>query len=202
MTPAQLGAIVAFADHEPDVQAWIWLMIGTAGRPDALLAFNPAGQWRGEVADLHPADWPRTDKRNPIVPVIEPLQKLFAVWPGAAPVKSRKIWWRTMRSKLELPTAVIQKKIRPTFATYLRGQAVPGEQISALLGHKDKDDTPESTSDIYAHVDPLKMKATNRALTKLWAQVEREATRWRAGHLLTITADNNKILTTRKGGRP
>lgn len=202
LTPAQLGAIVAFADHEPDVQAWIWLMIGTAGRPDALLAFDPAAQWRGEVADLHPVGWPRTDKRNPIVPVIEPLQKLFAEWPGGAKVKSRKIWWRTMRAKLELPAAVIPKTIRHTVATFLRGQAVPGEQISALLGHKDKDDTLESTSDIYAHVDPLKMKATTRALTKLWAQVERESVRWRAGHLLTITADNNKVLTTRKGGRP
>lgn len=199
LTPAQLGAIVAFADHDPDVQAWIWLMIGTAGRPDALLAFDPAAQWRGEVADLHPVGWAFTDKRNPIVPVIEPLQKLFAAWPAGVKVKSRKIWWRTMRSKLGLPVAVIPKTIRHTVATYLRGQAVPGEQISALLGHKDKDDTLESTSDIYAHVDPLKMKATNRALTKFWGQVEREANRWRADHLLTITKDNNKILTTRKG---
>ncbi|TCM17252.1 site-specific recombinase XerD [Novosphingobium sp. PhB165] len=199
LTPMQIGAIVAYADHEPDVQAWIRLMIGTAVRPDAGLAFDPAAQWRGAIADMHPVGAPITNKRNPIIPVIEPLQAVLKAWPDGPKVKSRKIWWRTMRSKLGLPEKVIPKTIRHTVASHLRNSGVPGEQISHLLGHKDKDDTLEATSEIYAHVDPLKMAATVRALTKFWKMVEREAVKWRADHLLTITDDNNKILTPRKG---
>ncbi len=102
-----------------------------------------------------------------------------------------------MRSKLDIPTAVIPKTIRHTVATHLRNSEVPGEQISALLGHKDRKDTLERTSEIYAHADPLKMRATCRALIKLWALVEREAANWRADHLLTITNDKNKIVVKR-----
>lgn len=194
LTPAQLGAIVAYADHEPDVQAWIWLLIGTAVRPDAGLAFEPDKQWHGQVANMHPAGWPETNKRNPVVPVIEPLKMLFKAWPDGKPVKSRKIWWRTMRRLLGLPQKVIPKTIRHTVSSHLRNSAVPGEQISALLGHKDEDDTLETTSEIYAHVDPTKMKAAIRALTKLWEQVDREATKWRRVHTVSITVDNNKSI--------
>lgn len=194
LTPAQLGAIVAYADHEPDVQAWLWLLIGTGVRPDAGLAFVPANQWHGPVANMHPTGWPETNKRNPVVPVIEPLRKRLEEWPGGKVVKSRKIWWRTMRRLLDLPPKVIPKTIRHTVASHLRNSGVPGEQISALLGHKDEDDTLETTSEIYAHVDPVKMKATIRALTKLWEQVDKEATKWRRVHFVSITDDNNKSI--------
>lgn len=198
LTVKQLGALIAFADHEPEVQAWLWLMIGTMVRPDAALAFEPTKQWRGNVADMHPAGHPLTKKRNPIVPVIEPLQELFASWPTAPIVKSRKRWWSTARAKLNLPDDAIPKTIRHTVSTYLRDNEVPGEQISAMLGHKDEGDTMERTSEIYAHVNPAKMRSATRALTKLWKQVEREAAKWRADHLLTITKDNNKIVVDRK----
>ena len=199
LTTAQLGSLVAFADHEADVQAWLWLMIGTLVRPDAGLAFDPAQQWHGNVADMHPAGAALTNKRNPIVPVIEPLQELLGRWPAGAKVKSRKQWWETARTKLELPTAAIPKTIRHTVATYLRDHAVPGEQISVMLGHKVDGDTLERTSEIYAHVNPAKMRAAIRALTKLWREVEREADKWRAGHLLTIAGDKNKIVVVLKG---
>lgn len=197
LTVQQLGALIAFADHEPDVQAWLWLMIGTMARPDAALAFNPATQWKGNVLDMHPEGAPRTNKRNPIVPAIEPLQELLARWPTGVRVKSRKQWWETARSKLALPSEAIPKTIRHTVSTHLRDSEVPGEQISAMLGHKDQGDTLERTSEIYAHVNPAKMRSAIRVLTKLWRDVEREADRWRAGHLLTITPDKNKIVVVR-----
>lgn len=196
-SPKQLGAIVAYADHEPDVQRWLWLMIGTAARPDAALAFDPTNQWRGNIIDLHPAGNPLTDKRNPIVPAIEPLQGILKDWVGSEPVLSRKQWWRTMRAKLGIPATHVPKTIRHTVASHLRNSKVPGEQISALLGHKDQSDTLERTSERYAHADPLKMQATVRALTTFWKSVEREADKWRADHLLTITNDNNKIIVAR-----
>lgn len=195
LTTQQLGALVAYADHEPSVQAWLWLMIGTGARPDAALAFDPSSQWHDTVVDMHPVHWPLTNKRNPIIPVIAPLRELVAAWPDEPPVRSRKIWWRTMRDKLKLPAEVVPKTIRHTVATYLRSNSVPGEQISALLGHKASDDTLEATTEVYAHINPQAMKAAVRVLTKLWRQVEKEADRWRADHLLTITPDRNKVVT-------
>jgi len=197
LTRAQLGAIIAYADQEPEIQAWLWLMIGTGVRPDAALAFDPAVQWQRYIADMHPTHWPLTNKRNPVVPVIAPLRALLAEWPNSPPVLSRRNWWRTMRKNLSLPPRAVPKTIRHTVATHLRSSGVPGEQISALLGHKDESDTLEEITQYYAHVQPTKMRATIRALTTLWHQVEREAERWRADHLLTITADRNKIITRR-----
>ncbi len=197
LTPAQLGAIIAYADQEPDVQRWLWLMIGTAARPDAALAFDPALQWQGELIDLHPPAWPRTDKRNPIVPAVEPLQAVLGAWKPGSLVSSRKRWWRTMRTKLGIPAKHVPKTIRHTVASHLRNSNVPGSQISGLLGHKDSSDTMEATSARYAHHDPRRMREAKRALTGLWNQVLSEAAKWRADHLLTITKDNNKIIVDR-----
>lgn len=198
-TLKQLGAMVAYSDQEPAVQQWIWLMIGTAVRPDAALAFDPTQQWHGDLIDLHPVGWGETDKRNPVVPAIEPLKSVLAKWDTSSPVLSRKRWWRTMRAKLGIPATHVPKTIRHTVASYLRARRVSGEQISGLLGHKDKTDTIERTSEGYAHLDPAAMKEVARALSALWAAVEVEASKWRAVHLLTITGDNNKILVARKG---
>lgn len=197
-TIKQLGAIVAYADHEPAVQQWLWLMIGTAVRPDAALAFDPASQWHGDLIDLHPTGWQETDKRNPVVPAIEPLRAVLATWDNSGAVLSRKRWWRTMRAKLGIPTTHVAKTIRHTVASYLRTRKVPGEQISGLMGHKDKTDTIERTSEGYAHLDPAEMKELTRTLSMLWRAVEAEADKWRAVHLLSITKDNNKILVVRE----
>lgn len=195
-TPKQLGAVIAYADHEPQVQQWLLLMLATAARPDAALAFNPAKQVHGNLIDLHPADAPRTDKRNALVPIIAPLRPVLEGWHGL-PVKSRKRWWRTMRIKLGIPATHVPKTIRHTVASHLRNAGVPGEQISGLLGHKDRDDSLVSTSERYAHHDPLKMARTVKALTSLWREVITQADAWRADHLLTITDDNNKIVVAR-----
>lgn len=200
-TVKQLGALIAYADQEPAVQQWLWLMIGTAARPDAALAFDPARQWHGDLVDLHPPHWPETDKRNPVVPVIDPLKAVLEGWQDHDAVKSRKRWWRTMRVKLGVPATHVPKTIRHTVASYLRNAKVPGEQISGLLGHKDQTDTIERTSERYAHLDPAKMRETKRALSTLWRAVDSEAAKWRAVHLLSITGDNNKILIDRKAAK-
>lgn len=196
-TAKQLGAIIAYADQEPGAQQWLLLMLATGARPDAALAFDPGTQWGGgSTLDLHPVDWPVTDKRNPVVPVITPLAPVLEGW-QADRVLSRKRWWRTMRTKLGLDAHYVPKTIRHTVATFLRAEGVPGEQISGLLGHKDKSDTLEATSTRYAHHDPLKMAKATRALTKLYGQVARESVKWRADHLLTITADKHKTIVVR-----
>jgi len=197
LTVKQLGALIAYSDHDKAAQQWLWLMIATGARPDAALAFDPAKQWHGAVIDLHPTGAPITDKRNPIVPVIEPLRPILEGWQLDI-VKSRKTFWRTARDKLAIPKAYVPKTIRHTVASHLRNASVPGEQISLLLGHKDQTDTLALTSDIYAHGDPLKMAKATRALTSFFRSVEKEAARWRADHLLTIKGDRNKIIVDRK----
>ena len=196
-TAAQLGAIVAYADQEPEVQQWLWLMIGTAARPDAALAFDPARQWQGDLIDLHPPEWQRTDKRNAIVPAIAPLKAILRDWAGQGAVASRKRWWRTMRTKLGIPMTHVPKTIRHTVASHLRNAGAPGAQISGLLGHKDLSDTMEVTSARYAHHDPRQMKEARRALSTLWKQVLSESDKWRAVHLLSINATNHKNIVAR-----
>ena len=196
-TVAQLGAIIAYADHEPAVQQSLWLMISTAARPDAALAFDPARQWQGDLIDLHPPEWQRTDKRNAIVPAIAPLKEILGRWAGQGAVASRKRWWRTARAKLGIPTTHVPKTIRHTVASHLRNAGVPGAQISGLLGHKDSSDTLEATSVRYAHHDPRQMKEAKRALSTLWKQVLSESDKWCAVHLLSITGDKNKIVVHR-----
>lgn len=198
-TIKQLGAMVAYADHDAAVQQWLWLMIGTGVRPEAALAFDPAKQWHGGMIDLHPTDWLQTDKRNPVVLAIDPLQALLQTWTPSPPVLSRKRWWRTMRAKLGIPVTHVAKTIRHTVASHLRNTKVPGEQISGLLGHRDQTDSIERTSEGYSHLDPAKARELKRALTKFWHSVEAEADRWRADHLLTITKDNNKIIIAKNG---
>jgi hypothetical protein len=107
-TIKQLGAMVAYADQEPCVHKWLQLMIATAARPDAALAFVPANQWLDSVIDLHPPGAPVTDKRNPIVPAITPLTYVMKGWKLDL-VTSRKRWWRTMRTKLNIPTSYVPK---------------------------------------------------------------------------------------------
>lgn len=149
------------------------------------------------MVGLHPKGWGETDKRKPIVPAIEPLRPVLERWEHL-PVKSRKQFWRTLRVKLGLNPAYVPKTIRHTVASHLRNSGVPGEQISALLGHKDQTDTLERTSERYAHADPLQMRKATQALTTFYKRVETEAARWSADHLLTITGDNNKILADKK----
>lgn len=198
-TVAQLGAIVGYARQEPDVERWLWLMIGTGVRPDAALAFNPDEQWHGDLIDLQPQWREQTAKRNPVVPVIEPLRAMMGDWGEGGAVLSRKRWWRTMRVKLGIPATHEPKAIRRTVASWLRAHSVPGEQISGLLGHKDSTDSLEVTTEGYAQFEPSKTKEAQEALTKLWGEVKAASDMWTADHSMTIKGNNVKIIVARNG---
>jgi len=49
--------------------------------------------------------------------------------------------------------------------------------------------------EIYARADPLQMNAACRSLAKLWNDVQRQSSRRRTDHFLTITEDGNKLRT-------
>lgn len=182
----QLGAILGYAKLD-DIGRYRWIqhMLATAVRPDAGLAFDPQAQIDGELIDLHPKDWPLTDKMNATVPMIAPMQPVYKAWANAphGVTKSSKTWWRTMRKLLGLDVKVVPKTIRHTVATMLRSKSVPGGEISGLLGHDDPE--MNKTSGVYAKYDPRYLGKAKRALTIFFEQVNAEADKWAADHMLT-----------------
>lgn len=186
LTIEQLGAIVGYAEQDSfEFYCWIALMLGTAVRPEAALAFKPDGQLRGDAVDLHPPAWQRTKKVNPVVPLIPQLAGLMPHWPEGS-VTSRKTAWRTMRRALDLPDNVFPKTIRHTVATMLLDMAMLGDgklapmHIEALLGHK----VVNSITGVYAKWNVRHLEPVRPALSAIWTTVHEAANEWSAGHLL------------------
>lgn len=200
LTAGQLGAIMGYAQDDVDAYRWVALMLATAARPGAALAFDPATQWLDTIIDLQPADTDLTDKRNAVVPVIAPLRPILAAWlesPGQR-VKSRKKWWNTMRRVIGLSDAVNPYTIRHTVATFMDAEGVPGAQLSAIAGHLPAArGIARTTSRNYLHYDPRNCPKATRALTKLFQAVEREAASWRADQVRTIPVRGKPISLAR-----
>ena len=200
LTPKQLGAILGYAEEDKDIWRELCLMIATACRPGAAMNFVPGDQWHDTTIDLQPEGREETDKRNAIVPTIEPMRSILEDWrknPHTR-VASRKKWWRTARRVLSMP-GVEAYDIRHTLSTYLDTARVPGAQISGITGHM-----PESrgiartTSEHYLHYDPENAPESKRALTKFFRSVQTEAALWRAVHLRTIPIRGKPIMLVTK----
>jgi len=203
-----LGAMIGFASQtdrpvqdgeDPDphrhFRRWLLLQVATACRPEVAMLFDPREQWRGDLIDLHPAARPRTKKRNPVVPAIEPFKPILTAWRGenAEAVQSRRTAWRTMRRALDLPKPVIPKTIRHTIATELRSMGVPGEQVSGLLGHR----AMHRTTEVYAKYDPAHLREARAALTIIFEAVQRHAAAWSADHMRTKTGNGRVEVAPR-----
>lgn len=194
-----LGALFGYAREDRDVLRELSLMLGTSCRPGVALAFDPRTQWTAELIDLQPDGRSLTDKRNAIVPMIEPLRPILEAW-EAAPhpkVRSRKTWWRTARRALGVDLEAYD--IRHAVSTMLDDSGVPGAQISGITGH-----IPESrkiartTSKHYLHYDPRKAPQAKRALTKFYVAVMAEADKWVADHLRTKPAYKQPISVAKR----
>lgn len=185
MSIKQMGAVLAFASEDVATWRWVALMMATAARPDACLAFQPSLQWRETqgLLDIHPPAWPRTKKVNPVIPMIAELRPILEEWLSSphAPVRSRRTAWRTMREALGLPHQVVPKTIRHTIATELRRRGIAQEQISALLGHA----YANRTTAVYAKYDPAYLKEATAMLSIIWHEIRGEADQWLADHLRT-----------------
>jgi hypothetical protein len=194
-----LGALFGYAREDRAVYRELCLMLGTSCRPGVALAFDPTAQWDGELIDLHPDGRPMTDKRNAIVPTIDPLRPILEEWRGNAHghVLSRKTWWRTANRALGLDLEAYD--IRHAVTTMMDDSGVPGAQMSGITGH-----IPESrkiartTSKHYLHYDPRNASQAKRALTKFFRAVMAEADRWSADHLRTKPAYKHPISIARK----
>jgi hypothetical protein len=197
----QLGAIIGYAAYEIEALRWVLLMIGTAMRPEAALAMDPALQYRPlahlGLVDLHPPKWPRTKKRNPVVPLIPELAPWLEAWEvnPHRPVKSRKVYWRTMRAALGLPADVVPKTIRHSVATILRARRVPGDDIELLLGHR----VLKKTTEVYAKYDPEYLAPVRGPLSTIFAECCAAAKQWLAVHSLS-TPKRGQCLTVIKNG--
>jgi integrase len=194
MSLDELGAIAGYASQvssdsdDKGFGRWLWLMIGTACRPQAALAFDPLVQWKDGLIDTHPKGAPRTKKQNPVVAAAPALAKMLDDWrqqslaerDNTPPPKSRGRAWRTMRRALELPDQYIPKTVRHTVATELRRRGVPPDQMSVLLGHRPAG--MERMTAVYAKYDPRYLAEAVTALQALLMEVNKSAQRWSAAH--------------------
>lgn len=201
LSPETLGAIWAYAREDEGIWREIALMMATVCRPGAAMAFDPETQWQGGVVDLQP-DRAETDKRNAIVPVIEPLRPILEAWRESphTVVASRKRWWRTARRVLGL--AVEAYDIRHTMTTLLDSHGVPGAQISGITGHIPASrGIARTTSANYLHYDPRKSPEAVAVLTTFFQEVERHADAWAADHLRTKAVRGKPIMLASKAAK-
>jgi integrase len=197
LTIDQLGAIVAYASYDIEALRWVLGMIGTAARPDAVLKWNVAKQWKGEPNfDTHPLGEPKTKKRNAVVPLIPELKPWLEAW-SASPhriVRSRKTWWRTMRAALDLPENIVPKTIRHTIATQLRSRGVPMDEISGLLGHTGAHRITAG----YAKYDPNHLPHAKQQLSAIWQEVCASANNWFTNQFRVSSSKTHPISVARK----
>jgi integrase len=190
-----LGAILGYFREDEGIYRELSLMLATACRPGAAQAFDPAVQWKGDTLDLQDPEEEETDKRNAVVPVIEPLRPILENWkekPHEA-VLSRKRRWTTMRRVLG--EDVIRYDIRHTVATMLDNSGVPGVQISGIVGHLPSSrGTARTTKEHYLHYDPNNCPQAKRALTRFFKSAMAAADQWNADHVRTI-AEYKKPIT-------
>jgi len=150
-----LGAILGYFKEDVGIYRELALMLATSCRPGAAQSFDPKAQWKGDVLDLQDPEEEETDKRNAVVPAIDPLKPILEDWKKKphGKVASRKRRWRTMRRVLN--EDVIRYDIRHTVATMLDNSGVPGVQISGIVGHLPSSrGTARTTSEHYLHYDP------------------------------------------------
>jgi integrase len=198
LTMGQLGAIVGYAAYDIEALRWVLGMIATACRPDAVLRWNVAAQWkeRGPVFDTHPLKAPRTKKRNAVVPVIDEFRPWLEAWADCPhkPVASRKRWWRTMRAALSLPDDIVPKTIRHTIATELRARGISLTDIAGLLGHSSE----SRITQVYAKYDPARLPHVKQALSAIWQEVCAEASKWLTNHFRVSPVRGTPISVVRK----
>lgn len=198
LTLAELGAIVAFTRDDIDTHRFVLLMLATLARPEAAMQFDPREQWdiAYKLIDLHPSEWKRTKKVNPVVPAIPEMAPILEAWRGSNIIKvaSKKRAWRTLRRALGLGPEVVAKTIRHSGATILRTRRVPFEEIETQLGHR----VLKKTSRVYAKYDPDYLGNARDALSTLFREVMAEAAKWDAGHLRATNKFGKVIVVKRR----
>ena len=181
MAVEELAALWDAADL-PHLRMFFLLLLGTAGRPAAVLELHRerCDLDRGLI-DLNPAGRAQTKKRRPVVPMPDFLRPWIEQAPagplvrfrGKAVQKVNKAW-REARDCAKLDDLVVPYTIRHTIATELRARGVPELELAGLLGHS----MPNfRTTGRYAKYAPTHLSAARAAIDALATEIGRVAAR-------------------------
>jgi len=179
LEPAEIDVMLSHA-KSPHLQNFIYLMIATVARPDAILDLTFAQcDIEKRLIQLNPTGREQTKKHRPtvkmpehIVPLIEKLKKAnkspYLIHFHGKKISSVKKAWRDTRTSAELDMAVNPYSLRHTMARWLRTQSVPAWEVSAQLGHKQ---AGMSTTEIYAAYDPAYLSKSVKAIDAFFDQL-------------------------------
>ena len=173
--PLEISDIVQFyeACNQDTIRIFTMLMIATGARPDAIyqLTMDRCDIDNGLI-DLNPEGRIQNNKYRPtvkmpqsIIPMLTTLKhskkQSYAIEYRSNKVRSLRIAWRTARMKAQLDGKVQPYSIRHTMARWLRKQSVPSWEVSAQLGHSQRD---MAITEIYAPHDPAYLGASCKAI--------------------------------------
>lgn len=158
-------------DMPDHVRVFVALLIGTGGRPEALLQLTrfQCDLDRGTI-NLNPPGRVQTKKRRPILPMPAWLRPWIAAADGSVvsyrgkAVKKLAGAFQTVRDAAGFGPDVTAYTLRHTVATELMARGVPELEIAAIMGHR----LPCSrTTGRYIHAAPERLALARKALDEL-----------------------------------
>jgi len=181
--PLEVAEIKALLEHAKSqhLRDFIWLMLATTARPDAILDLTLDRCDLGErIIRLNPTVRTQTKKYRPTVKMPEAIVPLitrrrmtddcpYLIAYNAKKVSSVKTGWRNARRAAGLDMAVNPYSLRHTMARWLRSQSVPVWEVQAQLGHKQ---AGAGTTEIYAPFDPAYLANSVMAIDKFLHEIE------------------------------
>ncbi len=192
------------AEMPEHVRMYLVLLLGTAGRPEAVLELTrfQCDPDRGTI-NLNPPGRPQTKKRRPILPMADFLRPWIEAAPAGPlvafrgrPVRYLSHAFQNLRDDAGFGRDVTAYTIRHTVATEMRARGVPELEIAGFLGH----DMPNvRTTGRYTHVAPDHLAKARAALEDLANDIARAATR-------AMVPDNMRascvLVPQQSGGNP
>lgn len=191
MTPEEIGKLLG-GTAEAHIQLFILLMLGTAGRNEAVMDLTwEAIDFDAGLIHLNPEGRAQTSKRRPTVKLPDTLRAIL--WPRRGTgslfvfrgkvVKKVENGWHKMVKRSGLKGNVTAYSLRHTAARWMRMQGVPMEEIANQLGHK----MPSySMTEVYTSYGPDYLNKACAALDKLLALVQYKA------HMLVHVGNNQE----------
>lgn len=172
-----------WSEDMPDhVRMFLLLMIGTVGRPEAVLQLSrfQCDLERGTI-NLNPPGRVQTKKRRPILPMadfLRPWIKAVSAGPLVAwrgkPVKKIAGAFQTVRDAAGFGMDVTAYTVRHTMATEMRARGVPEMELAGFMGHL----MPNiRTTGRYTHVAPDHLARARAVLDEIANDIDRVAAR-------------------------
>jgi len=176
--PLEVSEIITLIENaSPHLRDFIFWMLGTGARPDAILDLT----WRQVdkeygIIQLNPAGRRQTKKYRPSVRLPTNLLDLVnadelsshVVQYEGRPVRAIRTAWRRTRAKAGLDDQVQPYSLRHTLARWLRMQGVPVWEVAAQLGHSIQN---YSITERYAPYDPSYLRASTAAIEAILADL-------------------------------